>query len=463
MSASNDRKKRILFFNWAAFDDPEGRGGGVSVYLRNLIDVLSQRSDLEISFLSSGAAYAPLDRRVRCRETRNAYSDRGVRSFEIVNSPVRAPGRAMFHAITAWREDDAIRDSFRNFLTGFGSFDVFHIHNLEGISSAVLALRPEFPDTRFYFTWHNYIPLCPQVHLLYKEAEPCETYDEGKRCVGCVGPPESGGFMRNLGLPGTDGKSEGRGGEAAGYRMWRETNLHLMNEVIDGSIAVSQIAAETLTSLGVRAETIHTIPLGMDVFRQPDEMVAAWRAKPQRDSFTFSFLGFGYPAKGLSFLADALERADSAFLKQHVDFILAAKLNRAERKRYGKLAERFRSIRFIDGYDRRQLPELARQTDVNIVPSIWRETFCQVGYELLCLGTPSLLSSSVGLGAFYENKDDFQFMRGDHGDLVSKMEALAMHPEKVAGFWETPVHLPSMQTHADALLSVILKNNEPAL
>jgi glycosyltransferase involved in cell wall biosynthesis len=127
-----------------------------------------------------------------------------------------------------------------------------------------------------------------------------------------------------------------------------------------------------------------------------------------------------------------------------------------ERQLLARLKKVFRRVTVINGYDRRQLSEIAPQIDVNIVPSIWRETFNQVGYELLCMGTPSLLSSSVGLRMFYENKPEFEFEAGHHADVAAKMVAFARRPESVAAFWDTPVHLPDMAGHADALVKILL-------
>ena len=87
MPAKQRAKHRLLFFNWAQFDDPNGHGGGVTVYLNNLLDVLSLRDDLDIFFLSAGVRRSWLGRRVHWCETANVYADRGVRSFAIVNSP----------------------------------------------------------------------------------------------------------------------------------------------------------------------------------------------------------------------------------------------------------------------------------------------------------------------------------------------------------------------------------------
>jgi len=462
MGADSIAKRRILFFNWAPFDHAGGWGGGVTVYLRNLLDVLSRRDDLEIFFLSSGTDYSRFRRGVRLVPSENVFSDRGVKSFVIVNSPVRAPARQMFHEMDTWRKDQHSADLVRGLLKDHGPFDAVHIHNLEGISSAVLELRPEFPQTRFFYTWHNYIPLCPQVHLLFQDRQDCQDYGDGARCVGCVEQRgEAGWSPVNYDTAVQPGSlafdpRPGLSALAAGYRGWRETNIDLFNQVIDGSIAVSRTVKETIVPLGIEADTITVLPPGMDVHKTHAEMKAAWAAKSGHDAFTFSFIGYGDPAKGLPFMADALEMAASKALKAKADLIVVARLTDQERRNLLRLENAFRKVTYIHGHTRDQLAEIAALSDVNIVPSIWRETYNQVAYEMLCMGTPCMLSSSVGLGMFYTGKEDFLFEAGQHRQLVAKMEALVCAPEKMAAFWDVPVELPSMEEHADGLLAVLL-------
>lgn len=438
MSAAS--RTRLLFYNWAQFDDPKGRGGGVSVYLRNLLDELSRRPDLEICFLSAGVHRSRIDRRIRYVETDNVFAGRGVKSYAIVNSPVRVPGMAMFHDVDLWRADTRTKDVFERFLHSEGPFDAVHFHNLEGVSSMTLELARMHPDTRFAYTWHNYIPVCPQVHLLFQDNEPCQDYNDGKQCVLCVAPSRFGGHAS----------------PASSYKLWRDTNLNLLNNVFDCTIAVSPLAKQTVVDMGAREDSVHVAPLGMDVHKTPDQMRAEWTAKPKRDAFTFSFIGYGAAYKGLPFLVDAVERASGSPFRESSDLLVVAKLSLSQRRLLRRLEGSFRKVTHINGYRRDELPDIARRIDVNIVPSIWRETFHQIGYELLCTGTPSLLSSSVGLRMFYENKPDFEFSAGDHSDLVAKMTTLMRHREKTAEFWETPLRLPTMQQHADCVLNLVL-------
>ena len=45
---------RVLYYNWVDYLDAEGRGGGVTLYQRNVMTGLKGRADVDAVFLSSG-------------------------------------------------------------------------------------------------------------------------------------------------------------------------------------------------------------------------------------------------------------------------------------------------------------------------------------------------------------------------------------------------------------------------
>lgn len=179
---------RILFYNWVQFDDWKLRGGGVSVYLKNIISDLINRPNIEITFLSSGQHYSIFNRNQPfIEETKNIYSNNGVRSFRIVNSEVKAPAHDMFFDLDIALRSESTKNIFRKFLEKYGPFDVIHFNNVEGISMNVFELKSEFENTKFILTAHNYHILCPQIELYYNGKEICKDFCSGNKCVTCIG------------------------------------------------------------------------------------------------------------------------------------------------------------------------------------------------------------------------------------------------------------------------------------
>ncbi len=117
-------------YNWIPFDDKNGRGGGVTVYLKNLIDemVKEHSPNIEVFFLSSGCYYDIYNEETRVEETSNVYGKK-CRTFSIINSPVFSPGYLSFYYLDKVLYDETLKDVFYKFLNEYGPFDAVHFHN----------------------------------------------------------------------------------------------------------------------------------------------------------------------------------------------------------------------------------------------------------------------------------------------------------------------------------------------
>lgn len=177
---------KILIYNWVQLDDPALAGGGVTVYLRNVIEELLSREGVTVYFLSAGKEYRAFRRAPRIVASKNSYENPRLKTFTMLNSPLKAPAHDAFYSIDLWREDEVTVRLFRDFLRTHGPFDAVHIHNLEGIGSKVLSLPKSHNLQRLFYTFHNYMPLCPQIELLYNGRQLCTDFREGYRCVGCL-------------------------------------------------------------------------------------------------------------------------------------------------------------------------------------------------------------------------------------------------------------------------------------
>lgn len=514
---------RILFYNWTGFD---GRaGGGVSVYLRNIIPELLRRGDVEIWFLSSGEHYGVLKRRPYIEEVSNIYSDRGVRSFRIINSPVKAPAHDAFYAIDTWRENAELFRLIRKFMRDHGPFDVFHLHSLEGISGNVISMGNIVQDTKVFFTLHNYMPYCPQIELLHANARPCVDFREGTKCVGCLGERRDMGLLiarqrlssslNRHGLAGHPignflfGMAEGfhqigralrfgfldtaqgvrdgfrnwfyrrdvpslthmdkdtllpmpeannlqeLGKPAEAYASWRRTNAALLQRSVSRVFAVSQLVKDSVARIGENTGNIEVLPLAMDVHATSEEMRAVFDAKPKSDMITISFIGYNIPSKGLPFLLKAFDSFDDDFLKNNVRLLVFCRMNARGRRQLYSIRNAFREVRWINGYNRENLPGIAQHIDLNIVPSIWPETFNQVTFELMALGTPSLLSSNVGAKQLFGQHpamSAFVFQSSSVADFRAKLMPLVKSQRARRSFFEHAPALPTLEEHVDRLV-----------
>lgn len=176
--------KKILIYNWIAFDEKENKGGGVSVYTRNLVRHLSARKDWEVYFLSSGRAYDLSRKGTFIESVENMFGD-ACKSFQIVNSPVLSSAHLSFPYPWMIYEDKELKKVVRQFLEK-EKFDIVHFQNLEGLSLGMLALKREFPEMKFLYSLHNYYPFCPQVMLWKEDSGNCREKDCGTCCIACM-------------------------------------------------------------------------------------------------------------------------------------------------------------------------------------------------------------------------------------------------------------------------------------
>ncbi len=177
---------RIVFVNWARLPDGPLEGGGVNGYCQQLALELIARGH-EVLYLSSGITYSPGEGGgVGPCVVRRMDDYRGIRVFEVVNSPVVAPGPCQARDPRPEASSPVLEGELSRFFALVRA-DVVHFHNLEGLSAGCLdAARSNEGGARVVFSLHNYHTVCPQVYLMQKGRRPCWTFDSGRACVGCA-------------------------------------------------------------------------------------------------------------------------------------------------------------------------------------------------------------------------------------------------------------------------------------
>lgn len=155
-----ENRKKVLIYNWVPFDNPNKVGGGVTIYCKNLIQsIIDNRPDVDVYFLSCGWAYDISKKECYVRRIDNIFGER-CKTYEIVNSPVPAPQDMLFGNPSVAFENKMLKNTFDEFLKKYGEFQVIHFNNMEGLSLDVFDLKEEYPNTKFIFSLHNYVPIC---------------------------------------------------------------------------------------------------------------------------------------------------------------------------------------------------------------------------------------------------------------------------------------------------------------
>ncbi|MBT8408709.1 MAG: glycosyltransferase [Alphaproteobacteria bacterium] len=498
---------KILFYNWVDYLDDENRGGGVSVYQRNLIRALDARDDAECTFISSGISYDLFNRQPRWERVRHGPTENRARRFEIVNSGVLSPSHHSF-GDPRQVDDPATVETFFDFIEKKGPFDVVHFNNFEGIPVSVLALKERFPDTRVVFSLHNYYPVCPQVNLWFNETAHCADYDEGRKCMTClpfrpdtriVELANAVAFnLKKWGIrPGTRifdrafSPAMRLGGRAARlyqrriaprlargrtsakkellkrieaphvhFTRRRAEITRLINTHCDAVLCVSDRVGEIAKNYGIDPDLVHTSYIGTRHAEKFQETSPRSSLVKEDGTVTLAYLGYMRRDKGFFFLLDALDALPQA-LTRRLHLVLCSRLINAETlARIERLSAHFASVRFADGYAHDQLDALLKDVDLGLIPVLWEDNLPQVAIEMHARHIP-LLTSDMGGAKELGNAPDLVFRAGDKASFTARINAALSGEIDMHAYWARAMAPYSMDDHLKELLPVYRGKDAP--
>lgn len=482
---------RVLYYNWVDYLDDEARGGGVSVYQRNLLAALDRHSGIEAAFLSSGLSFDLVSRGARWQQVRHGPDADRSRRYEIVNSGVLSPSHHSF-GNPAQLSHATTRDVFFDFIGRTGPYDVIHFNNLEGLPAEVLDIGAQSSGPRVVLTLHNYYPLCPQVNLWHQERIACTEFQDGAGCVSCL-PHKfderlirvANGIAYHLkcaGIrPGTrvfdllfrqamrvgsrgargwaalrrrTGAGKRAGPEPAvaqGFAARRAGMVARINASCDHVLCVSDRVREIAEAHGIRPGILRTSYIGTRAAEKFAKTRPASRFPKQKQSLTLGFLGYMRRDKGFHFLLTALETLP-ADLAARLRLVVAARRGDAETMtRLEALRARLGGLTHVDGYSHDGLDDLLRDVDVGLVPVLWEDNLPQVAIEMHARHIP-LLTSDMGGGRELGRYPQMVFAAGDPSSFAERIRALLTGGVDMAEYWRNARPPQRMDAHVSELL-----------
>ncbi|MFN4154801.1 MAG: glycosyltransferase [Paracoccaceae bacterium] len=486
---------KILYVNWVDYLDAERRGGGVSLYQRNLMLALSGVADVEASFLACGTSYDPFRPGSRWELMRHGpRQDRSPR-FDLVNSGTLAPGHASFGQ-AAQISHPATEAVFFDFLAQTGPYDVVHFNNLEGIPVDVLRLKERFPATRLVLSLHNYYPFCPQVNFWQDEARNCADDAQGRRCVTCLPhqwnagqiraghglayrlkvagvSPDSWMFRQTFrvvfglgrrlgrlrgrrqrqGILGQAGAADGLKQAGLGFLQRRAAMVQRINAHCDLVLCVSDRVRQIALREGISPEKAVTSYIG--TVEAQNYAAAPERGPVLRADGTLKLAYFGYMRrdKGFYFLLDALEALPDADLSR-LHLLVAARCGEADvMARLAALALRLAGFVHQDGYGHGDLDRLLADVGVGLLPVMWEDNLPQVAIEMHARRIP-LLCSDLGGARELGNSPTFVFRAGDVAAFGDRIRAILSGEIGPQDYWRAAMEPETMGPHIDKLLAL---------
>ncbi|HZY86372.1 MAG TPA: glycosyltransferase [Gemmataceae bacterium] len=505
---------KVLYYNWVDFEDGEQRGGGVSVYQRNLINAALRRGD-DVWFLSSGTHHSPLSRRPFVREVRGKV---GVRKFELVNSAVLAPGQFAFGQDAA--SAPAMEAVFLDFLRRHGPFDVVHFNNLEGVPVSFLRVAREHDaQARVVVSAHNYFAFCPQVNLWFQERATCSDFRGGKKCANCLVRPVNVKGARRLyqteyalgqlgirfGTPlfrllngaihgpvraafravkaalgleveATPGqRTEGPPKEpvtpavlldadtAARFAARRRLFVEAINTYADHFLAVSRRVAELAAGFGIDPAKLRTLYIGTRFAEReaPAGAGSLSRKRIKAGPLRVAYLGYMRRDKGFYFYLTALRKMPPG-LARRLSLVFAAQVVDAHAYALVKrMAHRFAGVTFYDGYTHGQVPEILAGVDLGVVPVLWEDNLPQVAIECVASGVPVLTSDRGGARELLDCPA-LVFKAGSRADLYARLRAVLDDPDLLQSAVAGRMRLYTPDEHYDRLRREVYRGAAPA-
>ena len=461
-------KLKVLYYNWTPLDYL-GKGGGVAVYVRNMLTYLSKCSNPDIVpvFLSSGVYYDSSN--ICYLRQENDFC--GWNAYTIVNSPVMAP---MAHAISniySTIKDIQTVHIFEELIRAHTP-DVIHFESFEGISMKTLELKSKFPQIKFVHSVHDYGSICPKIHLWSRRGINCWRYPEKKNCVECVLP--------NIAISQSDWKKRSLSGHNSTkphlslwvrgggmIKRWiiiklklpnnlvqtdfekiKDENVALMNKYLDSEICVSARVGEIMRSVGIRNEIIKIDYIGTKI---TETIFNKCRNKVNSKDFTILYMGYPSKLKGFDFLINCLEKIEADKTNRIVLKFALSKSRQEVIKRLYALKEKYKDVKIFNGYSHEDFPNIMDDVNLGVVPPQWEDNLPQVAVEMVASGIPVM---TINNGGAHELNTHPMFTFTGQDDFLVKTIKIIEHRELLKDYWNFRQPLTTMETHIHNLIKI---------
>lgn len=465
---------KVLHYYWTQYDDTEKFGGGIRVYLKNIINY--QKQKYEVYMLNSGVDY---DFKSNTYIKSQNIEKNGIKQFSIFNSPMLAPSKCSFFRQDVYLDDEILYKIFSDFIKKYGPFDVIHFHSLEGLSLNVLKIKELFPQTKLILTLHNYYPFCPQVNLWKNDKETCDDFHEGKDCISCIPYVPNFKLVRYsylithyLKLIRCDKYSELLMKKIkllynkykkylslkekeendcfdlnSYYNSFRLKNVDYINKYIDIVCCVSNKVKEIAIDKKIKFDKCRVIYIGTEFAKKQMKKL---RYPMKNNELNVIYMGYMRKDKGFYFFIEALEKMSEKIAKK-INVTIAARFDDMDILiRINKLKNKFNNINVYNGYTHEQIEKITQNINLGIVPVLWEDNLPQVAMELKSMGIPVLASDRGGASELSLSKF-FKFEAGNINDFNEKISNILDSPEILNDYYAKQIELSTIEEHCDLL------------
>lgn len=323
--------------------------------------------------------------------------------------------------------------------------DIVHIQHLLFLSTGIIDLikRRNIPIA---FTLHDYWLLCPRGQLLRRDLQLCSD-PLRSNCLTCI----AGGLS-----PGRISKKLFSFLMQGNFLKRADIGLTGIYDKVDLFISPSEFLRDRFIEFGMPQEKIIHSESGMDLGLFNDVK------KTDSERIRFGYIGTLIPSKGPHILIKAFNRIspDKAVLKIYG----RAPVNNGffdYHSRIKWLSKGNKGVRFMGGFDNKDIAGIFCDIDVLVVPSLWWENSPLVIREAFITKTPVMASDVGGIRELVrEGVNGFLFGRGDVRALSDVIKRVVEDPGLINGLKQGYGRIENIEDDAgrtESIYSALLK------
>jgi len=356
--------------------------------------------------------------------------------------------------------------------------DVMHVHTRCGLPASIIEIASG-QGVRVFNTVHVYGLICPKRIMLDKAEQSCGGPSDMEKCLDCLEPinrrkikilarientnknllrfmVDINRRLRKKRSDETDAPAPKRTipgqtkeGLKKALRQRLDYMIYVMNHHVIMNLCVSADVKRTLVRYGVDEKRIRIQHIGTLIAEKQSRNI-----RELHSPLVFGSIGgVGY-YKGTHVLVEAISKV------KRKNFIV---------KIFGKYDQNFVEdimkekknlpIEFLGKYHLEELPDILRQIDVMVLPSICNDTAPQTIFESYSARIPIVASDIGGFPDFIKDGvSGCLFKPGDSYNLARKLEEILANPERISLLSKNIPPLKTITENALELLDLYTKN-----
>jgi glycosyltransferase involved in cell wall biosynthesis len=226
--------------------------------------------------------------------------------------------------------------------------------------------------------------------------------------------------------------------KAEAIRQIEKRNVHIKElcQMVGMFIAPSQFLKKRFCAFGIPEEKIIFSPYGLNT-----EAFKALK-KSNSNKLRFAYIGTLLPAKGVDILIKAFNRIGEEGGELKIYGPLSTYKGYEYYLKYIRNLARNKNIKFMGGYDNKDVSKIFSEVDVLIVPSIWYENSPLVIQEAQLAGVPVIASRIGGITELIQDGENgLLFEPRNPDDLYNRMMIFIHNPDLTDRF-RMSINLP---------------------